>query len=54
MNAVDTDPFFRLYLISICKAAGAGHPNAKGARRYADAIITGLGQQFPTNPRPIQ
>ncbi len=50
MKAVDINPFFRSYLISICKPAGSGHPNVKGAQRYADAILTRLGPQFPVKP----
>ena len=47
MNAVAIDPLFRFYLTTICKPAGTGHPNARGARMYADAILSGLGPQFP-------
>ena len=52
MNAADMAPFSRLFLIAFCKPAGAGHPNEKGAQKYADAILAQLRQKLPVVASP--
>lgn len=58
MNAAPMAPISRLFLIAFCKPAGSGHPNEKGSRKYADAILAELRQRITasdssTPPKPL-
>lgn len=46
MNNAKMSFLSRIYHVLLCEPAGAGHPNAKGARKYADSILAGLPQSM--------